>query len=428
MKNSMRFFEKALYKSEYVNEQDYPLQNEEAFAYMRSIAKKSLYCFPYYRSVNGRRFIDIYVWDKTKEREYTRFVIVEGYSFELEHEECFFAYMTAKGMVVDSKCLEKLMHCINKHHPEINLIRYSSSGHILLHLYFTSFRNTIYEILFKANLNWISVHLDKMKEINIAGKSPQEILGVHINMLRALNHPMGVESLVEPADRDEMNQIYAAFHNNITRCTINCFQLWYLRRSFSRKAPFDKKMFLFFGKLREKEDFYTYIRYLEYKEIVDDYYSALPQYPKNIEQLKELYKTCEEIAHFVEKEDFYDELYSKHREEMELKYRFEDERYIIYPVKDMAELVRESGEMHNCLRMFMERAMCGDVAILLMREKAYMKHSLIAVEVRDGKIMQARRAFNVDPNEEEQAFLDKFANEKNLRFFSFDDAYFEAFA
>lgn len=90
--------------------------------------------------------------------------------------------------------------------------------------------------------------------------------------------------------------------------------------------------------------------------------------------------------------------------------------------KDVADILREAAQQHNCLYRYVWRVASGDTVILFMRYKVNSSKSLVTLEVKHNAIVQAYRAFNKLPNEQEQEFIKAFAKEKNLEFdIEYDD-------
>lgn len=83
--------------------------------------------------------------------------------------------------------------------------------------------------------------------------------------------------------------------------------------------------------------------------------------------------------------------------------------------KDVADILREAAQQHNCLYKYVWRVASGDTVILFMRDKVNSSKSLVTLEIKHNAIVQAYRAFNELPNEQEQSFIEEFAQEKNLR-------------
>lgn len=88
--------------------------------------------------------------------------------------------------------------------------------------------------------------------------------------------------------------------------------------------------------------------------------------------------------------------------------KYEDDKYVIFPAVSVESLIDESSQMSNCVRNY-----CSDVSnnrcqIYFMRYKNTPNKSLITIEVRDGKIVQARAKFNELPSEDEMKILKKW--------------------
>ena len=84
--------------------------------------------------------------------------------------------------------------------------------------------------------------------------------------------------------------------------------------------------------------------------------------------------------------------------------------------KDVAAILREAAQQHNCLYRYVWRVASGDTVTLFMRDKGDSSKSLVTIEVKHNAIVQAYRAFNKLPNEQEQKFIEEFAKEKRLCF------------
>lgn len=87
-----------------------------------------------------------------------------------------------------------------------------------------------------------------------------------------------------------------------------------------------------------------------------------------------------------------------------------DERTIKFQtrqsVQEVINLVR-SG-MSICVASYIDKVIDGSCDIILMRKKNDVENSLVTVEVRNGKVVQARQRFNESVNESEQKALDKY--------------------
>ena len=113
------------------------------------------------------------------------------------------------------------------------------------------------------------------------------------------------------------------------------------------------------------------------------------------------------------KKEFSEELFKK-RINKEYEYTFGD--YIfIYP-ESTQDIKDEAVQMSNCVASYIDKVIDGECHILFLRKKNRPKDSLVTIEVRGDKIVQARRRFNDPVTEEDQkainAFNKKFAKKE----------------
>ena len=79
---------------------------------------------------------------------------------------------------------------------------------------------------------------------------------------------------------------------------------------------------------------------------------------------------------------------------------YDDSEYIIFPADSINSLIDESRQMSNCVRTY-----CTDYSenichIYFMREKKHINKSLVTIEVKDNKVVQAKAKYNSIPSEE----------------------------
>lgn len=90
---------------------------------------------------------------------------------------------------------------------------------------------------------------------------------------------------------------------------------------------------------------------------------------------------------------------------------YEDDKYIIFPADSTHSLIDESSQMFNCVRNYCEKMSNNECQIYFMRYKDSINKSLVTIEVRDGKIVQARTKFNELPTDEMNEVLKKWEKE-----------------
>lgn len=105
------------------------------------------------------------------------------------------------------------------------------------------------------------------------------------------------------------------------------------------------------------------------------------------------------------KQEYNEELFAKRvNSKMEAiigNYKF------IYP-KTTNDIKQEAVMQSNCVASYIDRVINGECDIILMRDKNNIDNSLVTVEVRGGKVVQARQRFNESVTENQQKALNKY--------------------
>lgn len=105
------------------------------------------------------------------------------------------------------------------------------------------------------------------------------------------------------------------------------------------------------------------------------------------------------------KEQFNEELFSKRvNKKMEIVingYKF------IYPSKT-EDIKNEAVQQSNCVVSYIDRVINGQCDIIFMRNANTPNESLVTVEIRNKKVVQARRRFNESVTDEQQKVLNKY--------------------
>lgn len=88
----------------------------------------------------------------------------------------------------------------------------------------------------------------------------------------------------------------------------------------------------------------------------------------------------------------------------------------IYP-KSTQEIKDEAVQQNNCVASYIDNVIDGKCHIMFLRKKDNPKDSLVTLEIRENKIVQAKRHFNEPVTEEDQKAIDywnrKFANKES---------------
>lgn len=88
--------------------------------------------------------------------------------------------------------------------------------------------------------------------------------------------------------------------------------------------------------------------------------------------------------------------------------KYEDDKYIIFPANSVETLVDESSQQSNCVRTYCNMVSNNECQVYFMRCKDNINQSFVTIEVRNGKIVQAKTKFNQEPNNEIMTILKKW--------------------
>lgn len=105
------------------------------------------------------------------------------------------------------------------------------------------------------------------------------------------------------------------------------------------------------------------------------------------------------------KQEFNEELFAK-RVNTKMEVAIGDYKFI-YP-KTTKDIKDEAVQQSNCVASYIDKVINGSCDIILMRKKNDVENSLVTVEIRNNKVVQARQRFNEPVNESEQKALDKY--------------------
>ena len=87
---------------------------------------------------------------------------------------------------------------------------------------------------------------------------------------------------------------------------------------------------------------------------------------------------------------------------------YQDNKYIVFPAYSVACLINESQQMNHCVKTYAKRYALGETDIYMLREITKQDKSLVTVEIKNNRILQARTKNNGDPNEEQLNFLNSW--------------------
>jgi hypothetical protein len=102
----------------------------------------------------------------------------------------------------------------------------------------------------------------------------------------------------------------------------------------------------------------------------------------------------------------FDEKKFQNRINPEMEHTFDKFRFI-YP-KCIQDIKDESVQMSNCVSSYVQRVIDGQCDILFLRYKDSPDKSLVTIEVKDNKIVQALQRYNHPLTKEQQEIVGKW--------------------
>lgn len=115
------------------------------------------------------------------------------------------------------------------------------------------------------------------------------------------------------------------------------------------------------------------------------------------------------------KQDFEEDAF-KRRIKTQMEFSYKD-WVIMYPEKTQ-DIKDEAVQQSNCVASYIDRVIEGSCDILFMRKKDNPKKSIVTLEIKNNKVVQAKGKFNRDCNEEESIVIsryEEFLNNKNKK-------------
>lgn len=157
-----------------------------------------------------------------------------------------------------------------------------------------------------------------------------------------------------------------------------------------------------------KHDIDLYADYIHNCETLGaDMASKSTLWPKNLMQEHANQKVKVKIFKAKEKE----QTWQKRKTALIKKYRFKRDGFEIVVPDKLTDLILEGEQMHNCVGTYVERVVKAETDVVFIRLTEAREQSYGTMEIRDGRIVQARGKFNKDLPTEGKAFVELFRME-----------------
>ena len=115
------------------------------------------------------------------------------------------------------------------------------------------------------------------------------------------------------------------------------------------------------------------------------------------------------------KQEFSEELFQK-RVDNSLAFNYKEYQVVVPQCPQ--DIKDEAVQQNNCVASYIDHVIEGTCHIVFLRHKSNPDRSLITVEIRDNKIVQAKAAYNQDPSEKQWEALNKYQiylNERKMK-------------
>lgn len=156
----------------------------------------------------------------------------------------------------------------------------------------------------------------------------------------------------------------------------------------------------------------------EYYVDYNDYLRMLKEEGYNIKDKKNIFPTNFYEAHnklyleyTISKDKKINDKINKFSKILELN-SYQDDQYIIIPASSIESLIDESKQQSNCVRTYSRRYSNKETELYFMRKKDKFDESFVTIEVKNGKIVQARTKYNQLPSDDIMNILKRW--EHNL--------------
>lgn len=245
-----------------------------------------------------------------------------------------------------------------------------------------------FEILIKMKLFNLSLNADKFYK----GKSFQDVFRVPKSFYQFMKqHDLNYKQLevLRLVQKEDITLI-----NNL----INIHDLDKLSEYVDLEEAYNKVLY------KENNSEYEYLDYLRMvKTLQYPMDNKRVLYPKNLkkehDKVTKLYK--------VVRNEMIDVQIQERLKELN-KTTYKNNKFLIYPAPSVDSLIDESKQMNNCIKSYCEDYGLGYKDLYFMRRLDNPDKSLVSVEVRNNKIVQARIYDNDPPSKEQWKFLNKW--------------------
>lgn len=353
------------------------------------------------------------------------YVICKGHSLPDELEDEFLSYTHSGKLCIDEDMMNKLNRRLPLLFPESHYHGYPQHkiGQALEHIYFTSFRSGMREILYKAELNNIAYDIEKVPDYNIVGTTPETIVshGVPLRLLRIFNERFFIEDLFDQAATDFAKGVYASYCGYIGKQLPSRSQWRYLEELYQNGGTFGGEGFsrALYDRM-DAERAYPMLHY--YKR----FFQCRKKFPHarkmKLPGVPEIWFVTERLESYCELSGENSKLGKKveKRHNYRAFYEYHNDKYCVVMPRTAIEMCEEAINQSNCLMNYIKPHADGETTILFIRQRNNPERSFVTMEVKDWEIRQVYGSCNSLPEEGVYDFLEEYAREMWIRYNPYD--------
>lgn len=137
---------------------------------------------------------------------------------------------------------------------------------------------------------------------------------------------------------------------------------------------------------------------IQMSAIISPKYDKFPRYLKTTHDI--VRRNCDRM-----RREFNEQMFAR-RVKPQMEHNIDDYTFI-YP-KTPQDIKDEAVQQNNCVASYIDRVIEGRCDIVFMRRKESPEHSLVTLEVVDGKVVQRKQRYNYDTTDEQDAVIAKW--------------------
>ena len=350
-----------------------------------------------------------------KERQFLVFDFEDGKTVKYD-----FAKKQAigkRGLPVANLCsqlkdvtVDDIIECCvdNNYGHFLKFIKHNSLATNIGTLLEKTYKFSAYEPIFSAGVTNVSMDLLNFKEkvptnlINICKKYQitlnQALLNSYNNNPNLFNYIFNTEFSFNSLTLEDLRIIITSTDIMNQQC-VHRFDYVIKEHNYNTKS-----LLAYFDNLMTFEALSIYgimNNFYDYLTMASKISNKFDKYPKNL-----LTTHAITVRNYNRlKEQFDEEQFLKIRDEsLEMQYK---DYIMIYP-KSTQEIKDEAVQQHNCVASYIKKVLNGDCHIMFLRKKDTPSKSLVTIEIRDNKVVQAFRSYNTPITVEDKEFIDRW--------------------